>query len=172
MDESDWDSVLRNCCLLYGWKVDKRTSSIVRATTPAFRLKNKLPRRPVVAPPPPALPQQGTTPETPANTSVALSSNAPKAPETSKDVAAEAVATGGAVETQTPPIEDDVKAVAATEKPLTAEDVEAPIPTKLGAIPSYSINDRSRTEITMVSNEFQESMARNHFGASSLEGSA
>ncbi|KAG4293310.1 hypothetical protein FPRO06_12798 [Fusarium proliferatum] len=130
------------------------------------------PLKPVVAPPPPALPQQGTTPETPANTSVALSSNAPKAPETSKDVAAEAVATGGAVETQTPPIEDDVKAVVATEKPLTAEDVEAPIPTKLGAIPSYAINDRSRIEITMVSNEFQESMARNHFGASSVEGSA
>ncbi|RBA22467.1 hypothetical protein FPRO05_00814 [Fusarium proliferatum] len=129
------------------------------------------PLKPVVAPPP-ALPQQGTTPETPANTSVALSSNAPKAPETSKDVAAEAVATGGAVETQTPPIEDDVKAVVATEKPLTAEDVEAPIPTKLGAIPSYAINDRSRIEITMVSNEFQESMARNHFGASAVEGSA
>ncbi|QGJ00606.1 hypothetical protein CEK26_002050 [Fusarium fujikuroi] len=132
------------------------------------------PLKPVVAPPPPppALPQQGTTPETPANTSVALSSNAPKAPETSKDVAAEAVVTGGAVETQTPPIEDDVKAVVATEKPLTAEDVEAPIPAKLGAIPSYAINDRSRIEITMVSNEFQESMARNHFSASSVEASA
>ncbi|TVY67823.1 hypothetical protein Focb16_v003014 [Fusarium oxysporum f. sp. cubense] len=68
MDEADWDSVLRNCCLLYGWKIDKRTSSIVRAKTPAFRLRNKLPPRPIALPPP-AIQQPVITPETPTETS-------------------------------------------------------------------------------------------------------
>ncbi|EXL92085.1 hypothetical protein FOIG_14750 [Fusarium odoratissimum NRRL 54006] len=156
MDEADWDSVLRNCCLLYGWKIDKRTSSIVRATTPAFRLRNKLPPRPIALPSP-AIQQPVITPETPTETSVLSTSGTEKSPDTSKDVSAEGQGTEAAVE---------------IEKPLTAEDMEAPIPAKLGAIPLYAINDRSRIEITMVSNEFQESMARNHFGASSVEGSA
>ncbi|EXM14354.1 Membrane attack complex component/perforin (MACPF) domain [Fusarium oxysporum f. sp. vasinfectum] len=171
MDEADWDSVLRNCCLLYGWKIDKRTSSIVRATTPAFRLRNKLPPRPIALPPP-AIQQPVITPETPTETSVTSTSGTEKSPDTSKDVSAEGQGTEAAIKTEKPPISENVEAAVEIEKPLTAEDVEAPIPAKLGAIPSYAINDRSRIEITMVSNEFQESMARNHFGASSVEGSA
>ena len=34
MDENDWDHVLRNCCLLYGWRIDKNNNRIERATTP------------------------------------------------------------------------------------------------------------------------------------------
>ncbi|KAI7762618.1 hypothetical protein LZL87_008964 [Fusarium oxysporum] len=171
MDEADWDSVLRNCCLLYGWKIDKRTSSIVRATTPAFRLRNKLPPRPIALPPP-AIQQPVITPETPTETSVTSTSGIDKSPDTSRDVSAEGQGTEAAVKTEKPLITENVEAAVEIEKPLTAEDVEAPIPAKLGAIPSYAINDRSRIEITMVSNEFQESMARNRFGASSVEGSA
>ncbi|KAJ4039968.1 hypothetical protein NW753_010999 [Fusarium oxysporum] len=171
MDEADWDSVLRNCCLLYGWKIDKRTSSIVRATTPAFRLRNKLPPR-SIALSSPAIQQPVITPETTTETSVTSTSGTEKSPYTSKDVSAEGQGTKAAVKTEKPPISENVKAAVEIEKPLTAEDVEAPIPAKFGAIPSYAINDRSRIEITMASNEFQESMARNHFGASSVEGSA
>ncbi|SCO90231.1 uncharacterized protein FRV6_14359 [Fusarium oxysporum] len=171
MDEADWDSVLRNCCLLYGWKIDKRTSSIVRAKTPAFRLRNKLPPRPIALPPP-AIQQPVITPETPTETSVTSASGTEKSPDTSKDVSAEGQGTEAAVKREKPLISENVEAAVEIEKPLTAEDVEAPIPAKLGAIPSYAINARSRIEITMVSNEFQESMARNHFGASSVEGSA
>ncbi|KAH7154579.1 hypothetical protein DER46DRAFT_578414 [Fusarium sp. MPI-SDFR-AT-0072] len=158
MDEADWDSVLRNCCLLYGWKIDKRTSSI-------------LPPRPIALPPP-AIQQPVITPETPTETSVTSTSGIDKSPDTSRDVSAEGQGTEAAVKTEKPLITENVEAAVEIEKPLTAEDVEAPIPAKLGAIPSYAINDRSRIEITMVSNEFQESMARNHFGASSVEGSA
>ncbi|KAH7205652.1 hypothetical protein BKA60DRAFT_599907 [Fusarium oxysporum] len=158
MDEADWNSVLRNCCLLYDWKIDKRTSSIVRATTPAFRLRNKLPPRPIALPSP-AIQQPVITPETPTETSVTSTSGTEKSPDTSKDVSAEGQGTEAAVKTEKPPISENVEAA-------------APIPAKLGAIPSYAINDRSKIEITMVSNEFQESMARNHFDASSVEGSA
>ncbi|EGU73132.1 hypothetical protein FOXB_16367 [Fusarium oxysporum f. sp. conglutinans Fo5176] len=172
MDEADWDSVLRNCCLLYGWKIDKRTSSIVRATTPAFRLRNKLPPRPIALPPP-AIQQPVITPETPTETSVTSTSGTEKSPDTSKDVSAEGQGTEAAVKRGGGPlISENVEAAVEIEKPLTAENVEAPIPAMLGTIPSYAIHARSRIEITMVSNEFQESMARNHFGASSVEGSA
>ncbi|WKT51478.1 Membrane attack complex component/perforin (MACPF) domain [Fusarium oxysporum f. sp. vasinfectum] len=171
MDEADWDSVLRNCCLLYGWKIDKRTSRIVRATTPAFRLRNKLPPR-SIALSSPAIQQPVITPETPTETSVTSTSGTEKSPYTSKDVSAEGQGTEAAVKTEKPPISENVEAAVEIEKPLTAEDVEAPIPAKFGAIPSYAINDRSRIEITMARNEFQESMARHHFGASSVEGSA
>ncbi|KAJ4081819.1 hypothetical protein NW761_010364 [Fusarium oxysporum] len=171
MDEADWDSVLRNCCLLYGWKIDRRTSSIVRATTPAFRPRNKLPPRPIALPSS-AIQQPVITPETPTETSVTSTSGTEKSPDTSKDVSAEGQGTEAAVKREKPLISENVEAAVEIEKPLTAEDVEAPIPAKLGPIPSYAINDRSRIEITMVSNEFQESMARNHFGASSVEGSA
>ncbi|KAF5664051.1 hypothetical protein FDENT_12979 [Fusarium denticulatum] len=156
MDEADWDSVLRNCSLLYGWRIDKRTNSIVRATTPAFRLRNKLPPRPIFVPPP-APPEQKATPDTPTETSVTPTSGTEDASGTPKDVSVERQGAEAAVEIR---------------KPLTAEDVEAPIPAKLGAIPSYAVNDRSRIDITMVSNQFQESMARNHFSASSVEASA
>ncbi|QGI69718.1 hypothetical protein CEK27_002047 [Fusarium fujikuroi] len=171
MDESDWDSVLRNCCLLYGWKVDKRTSRIVRATTPAFRLRNKLPPRPIAFPPA-AIQQPVISPETSTETPVASTAGTEKSPDSPKDVSVEGQGTEATVKPEKPTSTEKAEAAIETQKPLTAEDVEAPIPAKLGAIPSYAINDRSRIEITMVSNEFQESMARNHFGASSVEGSA
>lgn len=61
---------------------------------------------------------------------------------------------------------------AVTPEPLKADDVHTPQPAKLGAIPSYSINDQSRIEVVNVSSSFQESMAKNHFSASSIEASA
>ena len=57
------------------------------------------------------------------------------------------------------------------ELALKAEDLEANIPAKIGAIPSYAISDRSRIEITVVTSEFQESMAKNHFSSTSVEAS-
>ncbi|KLP01968.1 uncharacterized protein Y057_7813 [Fusarium fujikuroi] len=171
MDEADWDSVLRNCSLLYGWKVDKRTSRIVRATTPAFRLRNKLPPRPIAFPPA-AIQQPVISPETSTETPVASTAGTEKSPDSPKDVSVEGQGTEATVKPEKPTSTEKAEAAIETQKPLTAEDVEAPIPAKLGAIPSYAINDRSRIEITMVSNEFQESMARNHFSASSVEASA
>ncbi|KAF5588626.1 hypothetical protein FPANT_6544 [Fusarium pseudoanthophilum] len=135
MDEADWDSVLRNCSLLYGWRIDKRTNSIAYSRFSSGSSRAKI------------------TPSAPTETSVTSTSG----PEDAPGVSAEGQGTEAAVETKTS---------------LTAEDVEAPIPAKLGAIPPYAINDRSRIQITMVSNQFQESMARNHFGASSVEASA
>ncbi|KAJ4243310.1 hypothetical protein NW762_014835 [Fusarium torreyae] len=153
MDEADWDSVLRNCSLLYGWRVDKRTRRIVRAMTPAFRLRNKLPPQPPPVLPPPVSEESGS-PVPSTETTAPTTEGTPKASD------------------DTSVIEEEKIKVVEQLMPPTAEDVEAPIPTKLGAIPSYAVNDRSRIEVTMVASEFQESMAKNHFSASSVEGSA
>ena len=149
MDERDWDSVLRNCSLLYGWKINQTTRQIERASTPAFRLRDKEP--------------PGAT----------LSPSTPDA----------AISEGQESPMQATPAEPDGKFTPAnspmpslngpvTPEPLKADDVHTPQPAKLGAIPSYSINDQSRIEVVNVSSSFQESMAKNHFSASSIEASA
>lgn len=115
MDEADWNSVLRNCCLLYGWKIDKRTSSTVKATTPAFRLRIKLPPRPIALPSP-AIQQPVITPETPTETSVTSTSGTEKSPDTSKDVSAEGQGTEAAVKTEKPLISENVEAAVEIEK--------------------------------------------------------
>lgn len=167
MDESDWDAVLRNCSLLYGWKINKKTNKIERATTPAFRLKVKNTV-------PPVLPVQQPIP-------------APKAVEDGSASSAGSIAdgsstAGGSVGTPSSGDGDSVvgaadgnKAVAPAEPALvpalTAEDIAGAIPAKLGAIPSYVVNDQSKIQITVVSSEFQESMAKNHFDSTSVEAS-
>ncbi|KAJ5653740.1 hypothetical protein N7490_000743 [Penicillium lividum] len=144
MDEADWDAVLRNCCLLYGWRVNQTTRQIERATTPAFRLRDKASLLPVIAAVPPPLPAQVSTPASESSTT----------PDT---------APVGSVSSTT---------VVPESQPLQAADVHTPMPVKLGAIPSYSINDQSRIEVVNVTSNFQESMAKNHFSASSIEASA
>lgn len=164
MDEADWDAVMRNCALLYGWRIDKRSNRIVRATTPAFRLRNKTPIQPPVAP----RMQLPETPKVPpkqpveddARSEGSVSGDTYADTEHSDDADSD----GTVVETAT-------EAETKVAKALAAEDVNAPIPTKLGAIPSYVVNDRSRIDITTVTSEFQESMAKNHFSSSSVEAS-
>ncbi len=54
-------------------------------------------------------------------------------------------------------------------EPPNAEDLEEFRFPKPYGIPSYAINDRSKIEIASISHEFQQSMAENHFTASSFE---
>lgn len=49
----------------------------------------------------------------------------------------------------------------------TAEKVE-----KAQAIPNFAVDDDARIEIAMTSHQFQESMAKAHFSATSVEASA
>jgi hypothetical protein len=163
MDESDWDAVLRNCSLLYGWKINKKTNKIERATTPAFRLKNKAPAQASVLPPPPP-PAPPATPSEPkgiesgpsaSNNNSSIAGDNPDTPTTSVSGSEDAV----------------VPIVPVQEPALTAEDIAGTIPAKLGAIPSFVVNDQSRIQITTVSSEFQESMAKNHFDSTSVEAS-
>ena len=160
MDEADWDAVLRNCALLYGWRIDKKTNRVVRATTPAFRLRNKTPVQPSVVHQIPETPQ--VIPEK------AVEDSGESEGSVSGDTYAE---TEYSEDSEGTVVEATPEAQPKISKALAAEDINAPIPTKLGAIPSYVVNDRSRIEITTVSSEFQESMAKNHFSSTSVEAS-
>ncbi|KAI3326737.1 hypothetical protein HD806DRAFT_520475 [Xylariaceae sp. AK1471] len=165
MDEADWDAVLRNCNLLYGWRINKRTGKVERATTPAFRLKNKIP-----APVPIITPQLPLPP--------AVSPTAPPLNPKSQGGSTETPSTTAAGSVLPPGemIITSNSSSVASERPvplaLTAEDIAGVIPTKIGAVPSYAINDQSKIKITTVISEFQESMAKNHFDSSSVEASA
>ncbi|KAH6640375.1 hypothetical protein F5144DRAFT_589863 [Chaetomium tenue] len=162
MDEADWDAVLRNCALLYGWRIDKKTNRMVRATTPAFRLRNKAPIQPPVAP------RIEETPEPTSSPSPAIEEDDATEDSNSEDTYADTEASD---EFEEAIVDKPLEAQPKIAKALTAEDVNAPIPAKLGAVPSYVINDRSRIEITTVMSEFQESMAKNHFSSTSVEAS-
>lgn len=165
MDESDWDAVLRNCSLLYGWKINKKTNKIERATTPAFRLKNKAPvATPALSPP------TAVAPAAPNDTKAI--ENGPSSTGGSDTGSV----SGGSPDTPTTSVSSGAEDAVASTQParelaLTAEDIAGTIPAKLGAIPSFVVNDQSRIQITTVSSEFQESMAKNHFDSTSVEAS-
>ncbi|EAQ85299.1 hypothetical protein CHGG_09313 [Chaetomium globosum CBS 148.51] len=162
MDEADWDAVLRNCALLYGWRIDKKTNRMVRASTPAFRLRNKAPIQPPVAP------RIEETPEPTSPPKAAIEVDDASEGSASGDTYADTEASD---EFEEAVHDKTLEAQPKIAKPLTAEDVNAPIPAKLGAVPSYVVNDRSRIEVTTVMSEFQESMAKNHFSSTSVEAS-
>ncbi|KAJ7616091.1 hypothetical protein FB45DRAFT_757556 [Roridomyces roridus] len=52
------------------------------------------------------------------------------------------------------------------------EDATIPIPNKALAIPNFTVDDRSKVEVVSASNEFEMSMATNHFSVISAEASA
>ena len=54
---------------------------------------------------------------------------------------------------------------------LVASDVAEQLSRKPAGIPSYAITDQSRIDISVAQHQLQESMARNHFSATSFEAS-
>ncbi|TGJ82963.1 hypothetical protein E0Z10_g5810 [Xylaria hypoxylon] len=168
MDEADWDAVLRNCSLLYGWRVNKKTGRMERATTPAFRLKVKTSiltpivntsqsysREPEVNPPPPYVRDTEAMKDSDTGSSSLTGSSTD-------------LTKGGGVTIAT---SDNLVTSEVPTPALTAEDIASVIPTKLGAVPSYAINDQSEIKITTITSQFQESMAKNHFDSTSVEAS-
>jgi len=153
MDDEDWDSVLRNCCLLYGWKLNTKTGQIERAATPAFRLRKKVT----------GIPDPDATEPPSEDNNVSESSPAKTEEETPKE------GEHAAKEKPVSKLEEREGSAPKKLPVLNAKDVVAKLPSKPGAIPSYAINDQSRIAITVVSSEFQESMARNHFSSSTIE---
>lgn len=175
MDEADWDAVLRNCGLLYGWRVNRKTGRMERATAPAFRLKVKPPiltttadatigsrsEEPSASPPPPSV-----------GDVKGIEGNGTSVTGSSSLVGSKTDGTnGGGDLTVAASANSNPVAPAVPAPVLTAEDIASVIPTKLGAVPSYVINDQSDIKITTITSEFQESMAKNHFDSKSVEAS-
>ncbi|KAF8648222.1 hypothetical protein AX16_006360 [Volvariella volvacea WC 439] len=148
LTEADWQIVIRNCNLMYGWVVDVDNNKMTRAPkagkfsfiTVAFRLKRGLNMEEKVQD------QPAQVDSGPSNTSA----------DGSKQVAATGAKSGNG------------KGSTADRPPM----VPIKAPKKADAIPNFAINDNSRIEITIVTSEFQQSMAENHFNATSVEVSA
>lgn len=174
MDENDWNQVLRNCSLLYGWKVDKKTNTITRATTPAFKLRSNIPDP---TPLPELEEESETTKEAP---SVPVQA-APQPEEPTKQGTKTPPSTVSETEYETD--EDsaiDVSYESSPElsapdeeekKALTADDLRAVKPSKPGVLPSFVITDNSKIDVSVVTHAFQKSMAENHFSSTSVEAS-
>src|SRR3569833_3898647 len=125
--------------------------AVERAETPAFRLR--------AVEPPPLPPSPIMAPRQARDRIPLLPSQRGK--EGSEDAVPEQKSQD-AVSAADRPTQEPTKA-------LKAEDIAAKVPTKIGAIPSYAINDSSRIEIVLAESEFQESMAKNHFASSAVE---
>jgi len=146
MDEADWDAVVRNCNLLYGWKINKRTNAIERAPMPAFRLRSKAPERTGV--PTPTAPPPRVQP--------------PK----------EAKSDDGEISDSESTTEDERElAPAPAPKAVSTDDIHLPVPKKPDTIPSFVIDDASRIEVVTLKTEAQECMAKSNFSSSSIEAS-
>jgi hypothetical protein len=157
MDDGDWDAVLRNCCLLYGWKANSKTGQMERAATPAFRLRKKtIPSS-----------RQDATDQQIASEDTAVPHTDPVQTEQDLEPPQDNYKSTNKEKLSQKP---DQMSKAKSPSILTAKDVAVDLPTKPGAIPSYAINDQSRIAVTVVSSDFQESMARNHFSSSTIEG--
>ncbi|MCJ1388515.1 hypothetical protein MMC18_001362 [Xylographa bjoerkii] len=247
LDEMQWQTVVRNCNLMYGWYFDLATKSIKRASHPAFRLRDGLnipgsssrddtssgaqieeidknDSDSVVKQHPgltatqqrAAYSLRGTlnTPKglleapTQPQKNVAKQSNETVSAASGKDVANEpnskaAASDAGntAVQTQavtaetsnplaksgttattnsttaTPPtvlvtVVQNIPGTAVSPAEAASDDNDdssTTLPPKPNAMPSFTVNDESRVEITLVSSELQESMAKNNFTATSFE---
>ncbi|KAF9763150.1 hypothetical protein IL306_003230 [Fusarium sp. DS 682] len=154
LDEMQWDTVLGNCNVMYGWKFDLNTMSVKRAPQPAFQLRKGLnltkesDMKPIEENKPPKAEV------------VKATTNAEGGKTETKDGGEngeEGGEEGGGEEGK----EED-------EKPKPANGFiskrKKPI-----ALPNFCVVDDSKIEISLVRSTLEESMAKNNFTASSFE---
>lgn len=182
MTERDWNYVIRNCNMMYGWRINFERNVLEKAPKPAFKLKEGLNLPPV--------------PLAPVNVHQVLDDKAKMAPNaTEEEGYDDATSTDnvgcddeGASKIEPRPEstktarpdesiqpadvgdEDGEKEKRPNEAPATsAKELFDTLPSKAGAIPTFQVNDRSKIEVVSLVHQFQESMATNHFSKSSLE---
>lgn len=172
MTERDWNSVLRNCNLMYGWRIDFVKNVLEKAPKAAFQLRQGLNLPPV--PPAPAKIQPRAVESGDRATSeddVKAEIETAQGKKESDDIVGPS---NREQEEENPPLPADQtpaqKQLPPSEPPATsAKEISEQLPVKVGAIPSFQINDRSKIEVVSLVHQFQESMATNHFSKSSLE---
>ncbi|KXJ88991.1 hypothetical protein Micbo1qcDRAFT_206580 [Microdochium bolleyi] len=150
LSEAQWAIVLRNCAVFYGWVIDPRTNSVVRAPKPAFRLRSKVDQEPVASIP----------------DFVSTSTGGPQAKN--KDTTSVASPDDTAL-VKLPPGEKGVKPPVTIQ--VTQSTPVKPITPKSESIPNFRVNDDSRIEITAHADELSVAMARSDFSSQSTEAS-
>ncbi|CAE6476517.1 unnamed protein product [Rhizoctonia solani] len=143
LTERQWDEVIRNTSVMFGWVVDPITHALTRAPRAAFRLKAGL----------------NTVTE---QDQQSADANVAKKPEGNTDTAVAAATTETGAQT------------GKTSSPTAVAPSTSSIgksATKPGAIPNFVVDDASRIEVALTTHEFQMSMAKAHFSATSIEAS-
>ncbi|KAL9564491.1 hypothetical protein ACKAV7_010943 [Fusarium commune] len=150
LDEIQWDTVLGNCNVMYGWKFDLNTMSVKRAPQPAFQLR------------------EGLNLTKDSDMKPVEEINASKAEVVQATTSAE----GDNTETKDGGEDGeeggDEESKQEEKKPKSANGFiskrKKPV-----ALPNFCVVDDSKIEITLVSSTLEESMAKNNFTASSFE---
>ncbi|OAA71782.1 Membrane attack complex component/perforin (MACPF) domain protein [Akanthomyces lecanii RCEF 1005] len=177
LDELQWDTVLGNCNVMYGWKFDLDTMSVKRAPQPAFKLRKGLnltpePEVPQVIPSTQILASAAKSTAKPAETASTVKTGGGR-----KENASTAGAGEGGVKVEGEggegvEGEDEEEGEVEEEE---AEISQAPVTTfvsrrkKPEALPNFCVVDDAKVEVTLVSSTLEESMAKNNFTASSFE---
>ncbi|KAF2839889.1 hypothetical protein M501DRAFT_1015973 [Patellaria atrata CBS 101060] len=159
LTEKDWPLVISQCGLMYGWVVDRVKNEITRAPRPAFRLRPKGIVDPVASIPDflRDIEPKGTdalsNPAQPARSADEKAVSSPKPALKTSD-------------------NSDYSNDASNEDEDEGNSEEGSQKKKIWPrIPTFVVNDDSKVEITLVSHEFEHSLAKNDFSNSSTEGS-
>ncbi|KAF5567607.1 membrane attack complex component perforin (MACPF) domain-containing protein [Fusarium phyllophilum] len=164
LDEMQWDTVLGNCNVMYGWKFDLNTMAVKRAPQPAFKLRKglNLDLNSNLAPSSQIIQNESTMESEKAGSEVERNEGAEGAEGEDVD--------GGDVHEDGQPqdtrrdggVEDGQPAKPPANVPVSRRK-------KPEALPNFAVADDSKIEITLVSSRLEESMAKNNFTASSFE---
>jgi hypothetical protein len=175
LDELQWDVILRNCNVMYGWKFDLNTMSVKRAPCQAFKLRNHLnisygpaeENRTIVT-------TTITTTKTTKTTGTTTSVTPPVVEKSTETIAAGSdypgdmnlEESGENPEEPTDPVEpEDPDAL----PPKTSNALPKNPRPKPNAIPSFAVTDEANVTISVITSNLEESMAKNNFTATSFE---
>jgi hypothetical protein len=158
LTEEQWNIVLRNCAVFYGWKVDRASGQIKRAPRAAFQLRSKI--------------------ETELVAQIPTFAEEPPSVETSK---AEANNDDFEQSLFSPFLADrellarveqqDEQLPQPTYPQQTAKKDQIP-PKPIKGIPNFRVNDDSRIEITACQDTLAVSLAKSDFSSQATEISA
>jgi len=151
LSEAQWMTVLRNCAVFYGWKIDTVSQRVVRAPRAAFQLRTTSGSEQSLA-------AHGSVQTKPTSTDyVDTLEESEAAGEASYD---DDAATGGADPDREAQPEIDAEALA-----------RRGFDTMPKGIPNFRTNDDSRIEVTACATSLAVSMAKSDFSSQSTEGS-
>ncbi|KAF1836077.1 hypothetical protein BDW02DRAFT_485813, partial [Decorospora gaudefroyi] len=156
LDEQQWQTVIRNCCLMHGWILDLEKNAVKPAPQAVSNKRSNDTRAPVnttteaVTEPPKDLPAPSVD-SLPATVGRKPTSSSQQTQDESK------------IPKEPPPPYEKTPSV-------SRRDIEALLPKKISSFPSFVVNDASKVSVSLVSHALQESMARNSFTATSFEG--
>ncbi|KAK2681962.1 hypothetical protein RAB80_003755 [Fusarium oxysporum f. sp. vasinfectum] len=171
LDEMQWDTVLGNCNVMYGWKFDLKTMSVKRAPQPAFQLRKGLNLSKESDTQPSE--ERGSLKVEVVKSTADVKNNKAEAKdggENGEDGGEDGREEGGEEDEDEEGGEED-EGEEAKDKDKKDSPANGFISKrkKPHALPSFCVVDDSKIEITIVSSTLEESMAKNNFTASSFE---